>query len=118
MNHLIGTFPTCEVCNAAHRILRNSKFTPHQQQIVEMMLDVHLEQQQREREHKEEVKMRCLEVDDLGQPKAVFVYHDAMTSKKGETPNMHERGTRKDKEGKTITNRIFAVEVICIRSCT
>lgn len=98
-------------------MLRDKRLNIQQQKIVETMLDVHLDQQQREREHKEEVKMRCYEVDDMGQPKAICVYHDAMSNNKGNTPNMHQKGTRHDKPGKVITNRIFAVEVVCVKTC-
>ena len=98
-------------------MLRDKKYNAQQLRIIETMLEVHLDQQQREREHKEEVKMRCYEIDGLGQPKAVFVYHDAMTHSKGNTPNMHEKGTRRDQPGNTISNRIFAVEVVCVKTC-
>ena len=44
-------------------------------------------------------------------PTDAFIYSDAMTESKGDTPK--EGVHRKSKQTKSIKNRLFAVEVIC-----
>ena len=49
--------------------------------------------------------------DKDGMPTDAFVYSDAMTESKGNTPK--EGVHRQSKQAKYIRNRLFAVEVIC-----
>jgi hypothetical protein len=60
---LLGTFPTCEMCNAGYKMLRETKkYNVMQRKIIWSLLEAHLKQQQRERIHMDMVKMRCAEV--------------------------------------------------------
>lgn len=72
---------------------------------------LHLKQQQLEREQLEITKSRCRELDQMGMPKQALIFADAMTSSRGDTPK--EGVERRSKPGKTISNRVFGVQVIC-----
>lgn len=61
------------------------------------------------------VVMAMLDVN--GQPVAAFIYHDAMTESRCDTPHLFAKGERHSKQGKTISNRVFAVEIVCIQRC-
>ena len=52
----------------------------------------------------------CYNADKNGMPTDAFVYADAMTESKGDTPK--EGVHRQSKQAKHIKNRLFAVEVI------
>jgi len=56
-------------------------------------------------------------LDVNGQPVAAFIYHDAMTESRCDTPHLFAKGERHSKQGKTISNRVFAVEIVCIQRC-
>ena len=112
----IGTFPTCEICNTGYAMMRETrKYNMTQRKIIWAMLEAHLRQQQRERTHKEMIKMRCCETDAHGQPVAAFIYHDAMTEHRGNTPHLFMHGERWHPQGPTISNRVFAVEIVCLK---
>ena len=49
--------------------------------------------------------------DTNGMPMDAFIYSDAMTESKGDTPK--EGVKRQSKQAKHIKNRLFAVEIIC-----
>ena len=52
------------------------------------------------------IVMAMLDVN--GQPVAAFIYHDAMTESRCDTPHLFAKGERHSKQGKTISNRMFA----------
>jgi hypothetical protein len=108
-----GSFPTCDVCNTALDMLRDTKrWNKSQREIVLKFRRLHLKQQQTEREHLEQLKDRCRKLNSkTGMPVEAFFFTDAMTSSKGNTPK--EGVKRKGKEGKTVLNRVFGTQVIC-----
>lgn len=108
-----GSFPTCDICNTALEMLRDTKrWNKAQRDIVLKFRRLHLKQQQLEREHLEQLKDRSRKLDSkTGMPLQAFFFTDAMTSSKGNTPK--EGVKRKGKEGKTVLNRVFGTQVIC-----
>jgi hypothetical protein len=108
-----GSFNTCEVCNNLTSLLKNTnlQFTKEQRQIVHEFKRLHITQQAKARQALEVKKLRCLELDECGQPIEALLYPDGMTEFKGETPKMGS--TRHTKVNDTITNRIIGVEVYC-----
>ena len=108
-----GSFNTCEVCNNLNSLLKNTKqqFTKEQRQIIHEFKRLHITQQAKARLALEVKKLRCLELDECGQPIEALLYPDGMTEFKGETPKVGS--TRQSKVNETITNRIIGVEVYC-----
>ena len=114
---IIGSFPTCEICNNADALLRNrSKNLDDAQRLVVLAFKrLHLRQQTNERRHMELVKERCskftVAADGKRQPREAFIYSDAMTESTGSTPKVGR--DRHSKPSKQIKNRLFTVQVIC-----
>jgi hypothetical protein len=108
-----GSFNTCEICNNLSSLLKNTckKFTKEQLRIVQEFKHLHIAQQAKERQVLEVKKLRCLEVDESGQPIEALLYPDGMTEFKGETPKIGS--SRHTKVNDTISNRIIGVEVYC-----
>ena len=108
-----GSFNTCEVCNNLNSLLKNTKqqFTKEQRQIIHEFKRLHIAQQAKARLALEVKKLRCLELDECGQPIEALLYPDGMTEFKGETPKVGS--ARQSKVNDTITNRIIGVEVYC-----
>ena len=57
---VIGSLPTCSVCNTAHEMMRNKfAWSEDQRKIVLQFMRLHLKQQQTERLRLEYVKKKC-----------------------------------------------------------
>jgi hypothetical protein len=108
-----GSFPTCDICNTALEMLRDTKrWDSAQREIVLRFRRLHLKQQQIEREHLEKVKQDCRKIDPTtGMPLQALIFTDAMTSSRGNTPK--EGVGRRSKQTKAILNRVFGTQVIC-----
>jgi hypothetical protein len=48
---------------------------------------------------------------------AAFIYSDAMTESKGDTPHLQKKDSRHSHQGATIRTRVIAVEVVCVKRC-
>ena len=90
-----GSFPTCDICNTALELLRDTKrWNRTQRDIIIKFRRLHLKQQQIEREHLELNKARARKLDPAtGQPTEAVIFSDAMTSSRGNTPKagVHRR---------------------------
>ena len=115
---IIGSFPTCEICNSADALLQNrSKTLSDAERLVVLAFKrLHLRQQANERRELEATKIRCGKVtitaDGKRQPNAAMFYSDAMTEATGSTPRVGSEQTSHSKPGKQIKNRLFTMQVI------
>lgn len=109
-----GSFQTCEICNNANELMRNTKkkYSRKQIEIVRSYKSLHIKQQASERDYLEKSKLRAKEFDDsTGQPKVALLFSDGMTIQRCNTPKVGKG--RCSKGIKTIESRVIAVEVIC-----
>ena len=58
--NLLGSFPTCNVCNSAHEMMRSKKWNDNQKEVVLKFLRLHLKQQLTERLMLEKTKKLCI----------------------------------------------------------
>ena len=59
LQYVLGSFPTCNVCNTAHEMMRAKKWNDNQKEIVLRFLRLHLKQQLTERLQLEKIKRQC-----------------------------------------------------------
>ena len=83
------------------------------QRMVLSFLRLHLKQQLIERLQLERTKNLCRTAkDENGFYSNAFVYSDAMTCSRGNTPLKGEKG-RRPNPGRQLENRLFAIEIVC-----
>ena len=115
MISIVGSFPTCEVCNNCDALLQNKskKLDDAQRLVVLAFKRLHLRQQSNERRELEATKIRCSKVtitaDGKRQPNGAMFYSDAMTEATGSTPRWGSELTSHSKPGKQIKNRLFTM---------
>lgn len=56
---IIGSLPTCNVCNTAHEMMRSKKYGVEEKEIILKFLRLHLKQQLTERLQLEKTKKLC-----------------------------------------------------------
>jgi hypothetical protein len=111
-----GNFSTCEICNNAAYLLRDTskRFSHIQREIVMQYRRLHLDQQAKERIDLDQRKREARKVDSFGQPAKFLIFGDAITAHIGQTPKLGStRQSSSDKNAPHIHNRTMAFEVIC-----
>ena len=113
-----GSFPTCDVCVGASRLLNEKRrWTSIQRQAIFIWHKRHIEQQAAERENQARRIERAKVMNPLtGQPTYAYITADAMTDFTTRTPKFQRRGEKisKDdiKESK-VQARVMGFHVVC-----
>lgn len=107
-----GHFQTCEVCNKADDLMKNTRMTGVQRDVYRQVKRLHLKQQLQERLHLDTNRISCKEKDERGQPKMALIFSDGMTIFTTNTPKMYKKKS-KGEPAKKIESRIIGVEVVC-----
>lgn len=113
-----GNFCTCEHCNNACDVLRDGRrnFTSAQRDIIMAYRRAHLAQQGKERDDLELRKRDAAKTDDTGQPLALLIFPDGMTTSRGDVPLIKSAAgneQKSDKQGDHVENRVIGVEYVC-----
>lgn len=103
-----GSFPTCDICNNANDMLRNLKIKDQShREIILKFKRLHLQQQMKEREYMEQNRMDS-KVEYKSQPVQFFCLIDAMTSSRGDVPQVGLKHRQPKSEIlQTIENRVI-----------
>ena len=107
-----GHFQTCEVCNKADDLLRNTRMTLAQKDVFRAVKSIHIAQEKQERVHLEKMRQMCREKDEKGQPKMAMLFSDGMTIYTTNTPKMFQKNS-KGEPLKKIQSRMVGMEVVC-----
>lgn len=104
-----GSFPTCDICNNANDLLRDTQIKDQShREIIFKFKKLHLLQQMAEREHLEKNRLLAKNSQYLGQPTHAFFLIDAMTQSRGDTPQVG--GSHRQSKNETsavISNRVI-----------
>lgn len=113
----VGSFATCEVCNLCSDIMRNGRaiWSPAEREVIIAYRRAHLKRQGDERAHIDNIKIRCQQTKEDGQPTALYLNPDGMTARRGDVPiNKTEGGRSSKNEGAHyLQNRVIGVDVVC-----
>ena len=107
-----GHFQTCEVCNKADDLMKNTRMTEAQRNVYRQVKRLHLKQQLQERNCLDKNRQLCMEKDEQGQPKMALLFSDGMTIYTTNTPKLYKTNS-KGGLTKKIESRIIGVEVVC-----
>ena len=111
-----GNFSTCEICNNAAYLLKDTskRFSFIQREVIMQYRRLHLDHQAKERISLDQRKQEARKVDTFGQPGKFLLFGDAITASIGETPKLGStRHSSSEKTAPHIQNRTMAFEVIC-----
>ena len=109
-----GGFQTCSVCNQCLNIKKTSIYQKDQLTLdaVRKIVRLHLQQQQTERQHAENVVHQCkTSYDARGNPTDGYVDIDGQTVTTGDTPKYQK--LRGERQNNTIENRNIGVHIVC-----
>jgi hypothetical protein len=103
-----GSFPTCDVCNNANDLLRNLKIKDQShREVILKFKRLHLMQQMQERMYMEQNRMES-KLEYNNQPVQFFCLIDAMTSSRGDVPQVGLNHRQPKSEiTHTIENRVI-----------
>ena len=104
-----GSFPTCDICNNANNLLRDTKIRDQShREIIFKFKRIHLLQQMEERNYLDRNRMDAKNKQNLGQPTQAFILIDAMTHARGNTPQVGANHRQSKNETSTvISNRVI-----------
>jgi len=104
-----GSFPTCDICNNANNLLRDTKIRDQShREIIFKFKRIHLLQQMEERNYLDRNRMDAKHKQNLGQPTQAFILIDAMTHARGNTPQVGANHRQSKNETSTvISNRVI-----------
>ena len=110
-----GSFPTCDICNNANDLLRDTRIKDQShREIIFKFKRLHLFQQMEERQYLERNRMTARNSYYLGQPTQAFFLIDAMTHARGNTPQVGAKFNQsKNETSAVISNRVIDCEVVC-----
>jgi hypothetical protein len=109
-----GGFQTCSVCNQCLNIKKTSIYQKDQLTLdaVRKIVRLHLQQQQTERQHAENVIHHCVTTYDAkGNPTDGYLDIDGQTVTTGDTPKYQK--LRGERQNNTIENRNIGVHIVC-----